>query len=153
MCNYPIYNHLDHLELFSKVRTGITNVLEGSLCYFNKGTSLIVYLPILTLPLVVLNGFNAWKWWIRYPAPTYINTLMYPLNFIRLAGVTGHCTCQGFGRSSEHCQFEFASNTGRIYWVYIWFSAFKLPGRSPPSVISYHLQVAGGCGSMCYLMI
>ena len=59
MGNYPIYTGLDHLELFSMDRTGITNALEISLCYFNEGTSLIVYLPILSLPLVVLNGFNA----------------------------------------------------------------------------------------------
>ena len=39
MCNYPIYTDLDHLELFSRGRTGITNVPEGSLCYFNEGTS------------------------------------------------------------------------------------------------------------------
>ena len=59
MCIYPIYSDLDHLELFSWDSTGITNVSEGSLCYFNKGTSLIVYSAILSLPLVVLNGFNA----------------------------------------------------------------------------------------------
>ena len=59
MCNYPIYTGLDHLELFCWDRTGITNALEGSLCYFNEGTSLIVYLRILSLLLVVLNGFNA----------------------------------------------------------------------------------------------
>ena len=59
MCIYPIYTDLDHLELFSRDRAGITNVLEGSLCYFNEGTSLVVYLPILSLLLVVLNGFNA----------------------------------------------------------------------------------------------
>ena len=59
MCNYPIYTDLDHLELFSRDRTGITNALDGSLSYFNGGTSPIMYLPILSLPLVVLNGFNA----------------------------------------------------------------------------------------------
>ena len=59
MCNYPIYTDLDHLEMFSRDRTGITNVPEGSLCYFNEGTSLIVYSPILSVPLVVLSGFNA----------------------------------------------------------------------------------------------
>ena len=59
MCNYPIYTDLDHLELFGWDRTGITNVLEGSLYYFNEGTSLVVYLPILSLLLVVLNVFNA----------------------------------------------------------------------------------------------
>ena len=59
MCIYPIYSDLDHLELFSWDRTGITNVPEGSLCYFNEGTFPIVYLAILSLPLVVINGFNA----------------------------------------------------------------------------------------------
>ena len=44
MCLYSICIDLDHLELFSLDRTGITNVLEGSLCYFNEGTSLVVYL-------------------------------------------------------------------------------------------------------------
>ena len=56
---YPIHSDLEHLELFSWDRTGITNMPEGSLCHFNGGTSPIVYLPILSLPLVVLNGFNA----------------------------------------------------------------------------------------------
>ena len=59
MCISPVYIDLDHLELFSRDRTGIINVPEGSLCYFNEVTSPIVYLPILSLPLVVLNGFNA----------------------------------------------------------------------------------------------
>ena len=59
MCMHPIYSDLDHLELFSRDRTEITNAPEGSLCYFNEGTSLIVYSPILSLLLVVLNGFNA----------------------------------------------------------------------------------------------
>ena len=58
MCIYPIYYDLDHLEWFSKDRTGITNAPEGSLCYFNEGTFPIVYSPILSLLLVVLNGFN-----------------------------------------------------------------------------------------------
>ena len=53
MHNYPIYTDLDHLELFSGDMTGITNVAEESLCYFNEGTSSIVYSPILSLPLVV----------------------------------------------------------------------------------------------------
>ena len=61
MCLYSIGIDLDHLELFSRDKTGITNVPEGSQCYFNEGTSLIVYLPILSLPLVVLNSFDAWK--------------------------------------------------------------------------------------------
>ena len=59
MCNYSIYTDLDHLELFFRDRTRITNVLEGSLCFFNEGSFLIVYLPILSIPLVILNGFNA----------------------------------------------------------------------------------------------
>ena len=87
MCNYPIYTDLDHLELFSRDRTEITDAQEGYLCYVNKGTSPIVYSPILSLPLVVLNDFNAWKWWIRYPAPTYMNTLMYPLNLVGWQGL------------------------------------------------------------------
>ena len=57
----PAYTDLDHLELLSWDRSGITNVLEGSLCYFNEGTSPIVYLHILRLLLVALNGFNAWE--------------------------------------------------------------------------------------------
>ena len=56
MCIYSICIDLDHLELFSWDRTGISNVLEGSLCYFNEGTSPIVYLLVLNLPLVILNG-------------------------------------------------------------------------------------------------
>ena len=59
MCIQPIYIDLDHLELFSWDRPGITNVPEGFLCYFNEGPSPIVYLSILSLLLVVLNGFNA----------------------------------------------------------------------------------------------
>ena len=59
MCLYSICTDLDHLELFSCERTGITNVLEGSLCYFFEGTSQVVYLFVLKLPLVILNGFNA----------------------------------------------------------------------------------------------
>ena len=47
---------LDHLGLFSWDRTGITNVPEGFLCYFNEDPSPIVYLFILSLPLVFLNG-------------------------------------------------------------------------------------------------
>ena len=43
MCISPIYSDLDHLELFSWDRTGIINAPEGFLCYFNKGTSPIVY--------------------------------------------------------------------------------------------------------------
>ena len=81
------FNLCTILELFSWDRTGITIALEGSLCYFNEGTSPIVYSPILRLLLVVLNGFNAWKWWIRYPAATYMNTFRYPLN---LVGRQGH---------------------------------------------------------------
>ena len=59
MCIKPFYTGLDHLELFSLDRTGITNVPEGFLCNFNEGPSPIVYLSILSLPLVVLNGFKA----------------------------------------------------------------------------------------------
>ena len=59
MCIKHIYTDLDHLELFSWDRIGITNVSEGFLCYCNKGPSLMVYLFILSLLLVVLNGFNA----------------------------------------------------------------------------------------------
>ena len=32
---------------------------EGLLCYFNEGPSPVVYMSILELPLVVLNGSNA----------------------------------------------------------------------------------------------
>ena len=31
-------------------------MLEGSLCYFNEGTFLIVYLPIPSIPQVILSG-------------------------------------------------------------------------------------------------
>ena len=68
-CNYPIYTGLDHLELFCWDRTGITNMLKGSLFYFNEGASQTVYLPILGLLLVILNGFNAWKLWMGYQHP------------------------------------------------------------------------------------
>ena len=50
MCIYPIYCDLDHLELFSWDRTGISNVPEGSLQYFNEGTSAIVYSAIPKSP-------------------------------------------------------------------------------------------------------
>ena len=59
MCLYSTCIDLDYLELFSRERTGITTVLEESLCYFNEGTSPVVYLPILSLLQVILNGFNA----------------------------------------------------------------------------------------------
>ena len=59
MCIKPGCINVDQLEVFSWNRTGITNVPEGFLCYFNEGPSPIVYLSILSLPLVVLNGFNA----------------------------------------------------------------------------------------------
>ena len=59
MCIKPIYTDLDHLEVFSWDRTGITNAPEGFLCYFNEGPSPTVYLSILSLQLVVLNGCNA----------------------------------------------------------------------------------------------
>ena len=59
MCEYSICINLYHLEFFSWDSTGITNVLEGFLCYFNEGTSPIVYLAILSLPPIILNGFNA----------------------------------------------------------------------------------------------
>ena len=59
MCIKAIFTNLDHLEVLSWDRTGITNMPEGFLCYFNEGPSPIVYLSILSLPLVVLNGFKA----------------------------------------------------------------------------------------------
>ena len=59
MCIKPICTMLDHLEEFSWNITGITNLPEGFLCYFNEGPSPVVYLSILELPLVVLNGLNA----------------------------------------------------------------------------------------------
>ena len=58
MCIKPICTNLDHLEVFSWNRTGIANVPEGFLCYFNEGPSPVVYVSILELLLVVLNGFN-----------------------------------------------------------------------------------------------
>ena len=77
MCSYPIYTDLDHLELFSRDRTGITNVPEGSLCYFNEGTSPIVYSPIpsfLQLFEMVLMHENDGLG-TQHP---HMNTLMYP---------------------------------------------------------------------------
>ena len=59
MCIKPICTNLDHLEVFSWDRTGITNVSEGFLCYFKEGPSATVYLSILSFLLVGLNGFNA----------------------------------------------------------------------------------------------
>ena len=55
MCIYPIYSDLDHLELFSWDRTGITNASEGSLCYFSEGiqsSETLIHLCILKLRLV-----------------------------------------------------------------------------------------------------
>ena len=59
MCIKPISIDLDHLELFSWDGTGITNAPEGFLCYFSESPSPVVYLSILSLSLVILNGFNA----------------------------------------------------------------------------------------------
>ena len=59
LCIKPMYTDLDHLEVFSWNRTGITNVPEGFLCYFKEGPSPTVYLSILSLLLVVLNGSKA----------------------------------------------------------------------------------------------
>ena len=56
MCICSSCTDLDHLELFCWDRTRITNVLEESLCYFNEGTSLVVYLFVLNLLLIILNG-------------------------------------------------------------------------------------------------
>ena len=58
MCIKPICTELDHLEVFSWNGTGIDNEPEGLLCYFNEGPSPVVYISILELPLIVLNGFN-----------------------------------------------------------------------------------------------
>ena len=58
MCIKPICTELDHLEVYSWNRTGIPNVPEGFLCYFNEGPSPVVYMSILELLLVVLNGCN-----------------------------------------------------------------------------------------------
>ena len=41
-----------------------------------------MYSFVVNLPLVILNGFNAWKWWIRCPAATYMDTLQYLLNLV-----------------------------------------------------------------------
>ena len=40
-------------------RIRIFNVLEVFLCFFNEGSSVLVYTFILTLPLVILSGFKA----------------------------------------------------------------------------------------------
>ena len=47
MCIRPIYIHIDHLEVFSRNRTGIINVPEGFLCNFSEGPSPAMYRHIL----------------------------------------------------------------------------------------------------------
>ena len=39
MCIRPVCIYIDHLEVFSRDRTGIVNAPEGFLCNFNKGPS------------------------------------------------------------------------------------------------------------------
>ena len=41
--SWPICAHIDHLEVFSRDRTGIVNVPEGFLCNFNEGPSPTMY--------------------------------------------------------------------------------------------------------------
>ena len=57
--NYLIYLYFDHLELFCRDRIRVIYALEVFLCFFNEGTSLLVYKFILTLPLVILSSYNA----------------------------------------------------------------------------------------------
>ena len=73
------------------------------------------------------------------------------LTFSRLAGVTGHETCQGFGRNCEHCQFEFDSSTDRTYNLfsipYVFLIHFYLDG--PPACIKLSpADGRGDCGKM-----
>ena len=49
----------DHLELFCIDRIRNINALKVFLCYFNEDTSLLVYNLALTLPPIILNGYNA----------------------------------------------------------------------------------------------
>ena len=64
-----------------------------------------------------------------------MKALGYPLNFSRLAVVTGQCTCQSLGGNCEHCQFEFYSWTGRTF-VFNSKFVLNLPGGRPPAAIT-----------------
>ena len=44
-----------------------------------------------------------------------------------MAGITGHWTCQGFGRNCEYCQFEFNSRRGMTCTVFNDFLRFSYP--------------------------
>ena len=131
MCIRPIYTYVGHLEVFSWIELGNTNVPEGFLCYFNEGPSLTMYWSILELPLVVLNGSNAGKIKDQVPVTYIYESPGVPLEFSRLAVVTDQCTCQSIGWNHEHCQFEFDSNTGKTWFVLKLYFLFNLPGRSP----------------------
>ena len=145
MCIYPICSDLYHLELFHWDRTGITNVLEGSLCYCNEGTSLIVYSAILSLPLVVLNGFNAWKWWIRYTAPTYMNTLMYPLNLVGWQGSQVIAHAKALTGNVNTASLNLPTGQGGPVWFRYDFVWLKLPRRSPIcNKVRIHLYILFG---------
>ena len=130
MCIYPIYSNLDHLQLFSRDRTGITNVPEGSLYYFNRCTSLIVYTPILSLLLVVLNSFNARKWWIRYPTYTYMNTLRYPLHLVGLQGSQVNAHTKALAGNVNTASLNMPAVQGwPITFIYnfLWLNSLKKP--------------------------
>ena len=47
MCIRPVCIYIDHLEVFSRDRTGIVNVPEGFVCNFNEGPSPAMYGHIL----------------------------------------------------------------------------------------------------------
>ena len=76
----------DHLELFCKDRIRNINTLEVFLSLFNEDTSFLVYILVLAFPLIILKGYNTWIWWIRWPVPIYMNTLLYPLNLVGWQG-------------------------------------------------------------------
>ena len=104
-------------------------MLEGSLCYFNEGTSPVMYLLILSLLLVILNVFMHENDGLG--TSTHIYEYPYvPLEFSRLAGITGHYTCQGFDGSCEHCQCKFEQQPEKSYrdLVHGMFCIYNLSG-------------------------
>ena len=77
MCIRPICIHIDHLEVFSRDRTGIVNVPEGFLCNFNEGPSPAMYGHILDRTGIVnapegfLCNFN------EGPSPAMYGNILY----------------------------------------------------------------------------
>ena len=58
MCIKPICTHLDPLEVFSRNRTGIANAQKDFYAISMRVPSPSMYMSILELLLVALNGFN-----------------------------------------------------------------------------------------------